>query len=167
MQEYTVRKYTFFKEDSSLLPLGTGKLSDIYSSECNAKYHSLCIGQLITLFGKADRRTDSYEDLISYTIGAKDQDGNTLILEAYHGPSGPAIGGEHSNPDAKIAARELAELIRYAKPSDYGISCIYEDFPSIIFMGVKDGEPYYDFKISPVFWGIRRIVVGMKRIFVK
>ncbi|MCR5541519.1 MAG: hypothetical protein K6F71_12000 [Ruminococcus sp.] len=100
-------------------------------------------GQAITLFGQPDFFTEDYENIFSMVISAKAEDGEIMYLEIYQGPSGPAIGGK--NDDAhKAAAKELAEMLKAAKPADYDWEGDYEDIPVHIKMGIKNGTPYYD-----------------------
>lgn len=146
-KEYTVKEYTFYKADPELLPMGTSHIAGLYSSN-SSEYHSLYVGQLMTLFGEADYTTDNNENLTSYVIGAEDKSGNVVYLEAYYGQSGPAIGGIYTDEKAKAAADELIELISGAKPTDYELKSIYEDIPATVIMGVKDGKPYYKSEIS-------------------
>lgn len=110
---------------------------------CNAKHHSLFIGQVLTLFGNADYYTSDNEDLFSYVIAARNKNGEEIYLEVYYGPSGPALGGLDGDDYAK-AADELAKIIMEAEPTDFEIESVYEDLDITIKMGVKDGEPYYD-----------------------
>ena len=110
----------------------------------DSSYHSLYIGQLLTLFGNSDYITDNNEDLLSYVIEAKRDDGTTIYLEAYYGPSGPAIGGISNEEIYEKAANELAKLIRDAKPTDYEVRSDYEDMGVTIIMGVKNGKAYYE-----------------------
>ena len=163
-EKYKVQEYTFYKAEPKNLPIGTSWIAGVYSNEYDSKYHSLYIGQLITLFGEADYTTDSNENLTSYTIGAEDKDGNVIYLEAYYGPSGPAIGGVSSDVNVKEAASELIDLIRSAAPTDYRLTSIYEDFPAIVIMGVKNGEPYYNSRMG-ISWFPRRIILMLDLLF--
>ena len=146
-KRYTVKEYTFYKAEPELLPVGTSHIAGLYSNN-SSEYHSLYVGQLMSLFGGADYTTDNNEDLISYVIGAEDKSGNVVYLDAYYGQSGPAIGGIYTDDKSKAAADELIELISGAKPKDYELTSVYEDIPATVIMGVKDGKPYYKSEIS-------------------
>lgn len=98
-------------------------------------------GQAITLFGQPDYFTEDYENIFSMVVEASKEGSEPLYLEIYHGPSGPAIGGNNDEAH-KAAAEELAEKIRAAKPSDYDWEGVYEDIPVNIRMGVRNGVPY-------------------------
>ena len=78
-EKYKVQEYTFYKAEPKNLPIGTSHIAGVYSGEYDSKYHSLYIGQLITLFGEADYTTDSNENLTSYTIGAEDKNGKVRL----------------------------------------------------------------------------------------
>ena len=152
---YQVDQFTFRKADRMLLPKesawlqgvydvgNAGLVSDVTQGGYAAK-HSLYIGQLLALFGNADYTTGNNEDLLSYAVEAKRNDGEVVYLEAYYGPSGPAIGGNVYDEISKQAAKELEQLIVGAEPADFEISSIYEDIGASLKMGVKNGVPYYD-----------------------
>lgn len=135
--------YVFYKTDYDKLPEGRHKIKAVYEMCWEATYHSLFIGQVITLFGKPDYSTEDNEDLISYAVAAEDRNGNVIFLEVYYGPSGPAIGGLEGD-DYVLAADELNYIITEAKPTDFEIASTYEDADISLKMGVKDGKPYYD-----------------------
>ena len=100
-------------------------------------------GQAIALFGQPDFFTEDYEDIFSMVVAAKSEDGEILYLEIYQGPSGPAIGGKNDDTH-KAAAKELAKMLKVAKPADYDWEGDYEDVPVHIKMGIKNGSVYYD-----------------------
>ena len=108
------------------------------------------LGQLKTRFGEPMRTSNDMENLFEYCITATDPEGNELILTAYHGPSGPAIGGAENDLVYKIAARQLANYVQSAELTDYKISGIYHDapIPLKVTLGVKKGEPYAKFGIA-------------------
>ncbi|MCH5258010.1 MAG: hypothetical protein J1D87_12005 [Lachnospiraceae bacterium] len=158
-QCYETNNYKFYKADPNLLPLGTSKILGVYDLEYDKKtgyyyvkydstYQSLFIGQLLTLFGSADYVTENNEDLLSYVVAAEDEAGNVIYLNAYYGPSGPAIGGIANDEAYENAAGELAELIMSAKASDFELSSVYEDLGISLKMGVKDGQAYYDYDME-------------------
>ena len=101
----------------------------------------LYLGKVITLFGMPELDSD-YECMFTVAVAAEDEAGNKLILDVYHGPSGPAIGGFDTERSLE-AAKELAELINAAEPSDYDWAGVYEDVPVEIKMGIRNGKPYH------------------------
>ena len=140
--------YTFKKTDPRSYE-GGGLIRNVYSGETALK-HSLFMGQAITLFGQPDFVQPDYEAMFSTMVSAEDKDGNILYLEVYHGPSGPAIGG-NDDEQSKRAADELASLIENAEPTDYDWEGVYEDFEITIKMGVRNGVPYYEDNSGEVF----------------
>ncbi len=126
--------YTFEKTDKDRYKSG----SRIMNVDCKEELYP---SKVITLFGQPDYFTDDYEQLFSCVVAAKDENGGEFVLEIYHGPSGPAIGGGNS-AEEKAAAAELAELIKAAELTDYEWEGDYEDIPVHIRMGVKNGVPY-------------------------
>ncbi len=157
-KKYIGETFTFYKADPENLPSGTHNIINIYDMEYDGKtggfiveydssYHSLFIGQLLTLFGEADYTTSNNEDLLSYVVAAEKEDGSVIYLEVYYGPSGPAVGGLDGE-DYELAARELEQLIMSAKASDFEIESVYEDYGITLKMGVKDGKGYYENVLS-------------------
>ena len=143
IKKYTVDKYTFYKVNPALLPSSRSWRSGIYDEKL-PKYHSLSIGQVLSLFGDADNVFEDNEDLCSFAVAAEDRDGNIKYLEIYYGSSGPAIGGSNRAEDNVMdAVYELIELIKRTKPKDYEYCSEYGDLGAYIKMGVKNGEPYY------------------------
>lgn len=109
-------------------------------------YGEMCakiFGNLIALFGQPLYQSPDLENQYDYCIEAKDASGQVLYLNAYSGPSGPAIGG-FNGAEVIQAADELAEFILNAEPADYDYSGIYMDGPCKVEMGVKDGRPYWN-----------------------
>lgn len=103
------------------------------------------------LFGKPDYMTDDYENAFSCAVSAKEEDGNILYLEIYHGPSGPSIGGAR-NDNTRKAAQALSQIIMESETVDYEKEFLYEDIPVKIRMGVKNGVPYYDSEFPEEFF---------------
>ena len=152
---YQGKEFKFYKADSSLLPPDTSNIFEIYGAEYDeerntyyekydASYHSLFIGQCLTLFGDADYQSDDNEDLLSYVVAAEDEDNNVIYMEIYYGPSGPAIGGVAFDDTYSRAAEELSQIIMDAEPTDFEITSTYGDLGATIEMGVKDGKAYYN-----------------------
>lgn len=134
--------YNFKPCNRDLLPYGRSKIRGLYD-DSSAEYHSLFIGQALTLFGEADYTTENNEDLYSKAISAENKDGNVVYLEVYYGPSGPAIGGDIYDEENKKAADALAEYIMSTEPKDFEYKSVYEDLGVTIRMGVENGKPYY------------------------
>ncbi len=134
--------YRFSKADPENLPMPRWNIWG-YEVTVRADKHSRFIGQAWALFGEPDYMTNNYEDICSWAVLAEDKHGNRLFLEIYHGPSGPAIGGQDGS-DYEEAAEELARLINRTKPVDYHWECVYEDIGVTLEMGVKDGRAYYN-----------------------
>lgn len=103
--------------------------------------YALFFGKVITVFGKPDDMSDDWESMYSYLIAAEDEQGNKILLEVYHGPSGSAIGG-NDGENYTQAAEELGQLILSAEPSDYEWEGVYYDIPVNIRYTVKDGKAY-------------------------
>lgn len=100
-------------------------------------------GKLQSLFGKPTYETEDLEDQFNYCLTAKDESGETVVIYAYSGSSGPAIGGCR---DAKSmeAAKQLAEKIHNASVTDYSYTGYYLDGQLKVNMGIKDGIPYME-----------------------
>ena len=134
--------YSFKACSPDLLANGSSKIRNLYDDK-SAEYHSLFIGQVLSRFGEPDYITEDNENLFSKVVSAEDKDGNSVYLEIYYGPSGPAIGGDVSSEECRKAADELAEFIMSADPKDFEYKSVYEDFGVTVTMGVRNGKPYY------------------------
>lgn len=104
---------------------------------------ALFLGRAITIFGQPDWMEDDYEAMYGYCIEAEDENGEKLVLDLYHGPSGAAIGGFDTQAH-KQAAEELAQMILSAEPTDYECESIYEDVPVRLKYIVRDGKAYVE-----------------------
>lgn len=132
-----------FKACSPDLPAShRGKIRNLYEDK-SSEYHSLFIGQVLSRFGEPDYITEDNENLFSKAVSAEDKNGNSVYLEIYYGPSGPAIGGDVGSDESRKAADELAEFIMSAEPKDFEYKSVYEDFGVTVTMGVENGKPYY------------------------
>lgn len=134
--------YNFKACSPDLLTYGGSKIRNLYEDK-PSEYHSLFIGQVLSRFGEPDYVTEDNENLFSKAVSAEDKNGNTVYLEIYYGPSGPAIGGDVSSEECRKAADELAEFIMSAEPKDFEYKSVYEDFGVTVTMGVENGKPYY------------------------
>lgn len=103
----------------------------------------LYYGKLQSLFGKPTYETEDLENQFNYCFTAKDEEDNKVIIYAYCGSSGPAIGGCH---DAKSieAAKQLEEMIHNASIVDYEYTGYYMDGQMKVNTGIKDGLPYIE-----------------------
>lgn len=137
--------YSFTREDDKASELEyTSKILNVYDY-MNQNNYGLFVGQVATAFG-SDGFTNDNENLFTYPIEVKDADGNTCILDLYFGPSGPAIGGDVSNPDHIVAAEALAAYISNIVPDDFECESVYTDFEATVIMGTKDGVGFYKTK---------------------
>lgn len=82
------------------------------------------------------------ENLFSYCVSATSEDGTTVYLDVYCACTGPAIGGKQDKV-SKEAAQDLTAYIRQAEPVDYSCRCYYMDGPTVLDIGIKDGQPFY------------------------
>lgn len=140
--------YTFQKCREEMLPRRRALIRNVYEME-DGQMHSLFLGQVLELFGEVDYMTPDNENMFGCAVAATDEEGHTVYLEVYYGPSGPAIGGGDSLEERRAAfALDLA--ITKAKPRDYTWKGIYPDTFTTVRMGVKDGEPYYEGWFNPL-----------------
>ncbi len=145
--------YTFRKCDEDLMA-GSVEICNLYEFgdglDDFMRNYALAYGQLKTRFGEPMHTSKDLECLYDYCLIAADEDGNELILTAYCGPSGPAIGGDPGNQNAVMAAKQLEKYISEATPTDCKISGYYYDsgLPLKITLGVKNGEPYMKGSLS-------------------
>lgn len=104
---------------------------------------ALVYGRLRGLFGEPLYEEEDTENQYSYCIIATAEDGKEIVLDAYSGPSGPAIGGHHDE-ESRAAAAQLVKYIQQAVPADYEYEGYYMDGPTRIRQGVKNGVPYFE-----------------------
>ena len=81
---------------------GGSNILNVYAEE-SGEMHSLFIGQAMALFGEPDYMTKDYENIFTTSIMAVNEDGETVYLYVYHGPSGPAIGGKNDEKSRSAA----------------------------------------------------------------
>lgn len=103
---------------------------------------ALTCGKIRALFNNPLYETENMENLFSYCIAATSEDGTTVYLDVYCAGTGPAVGGQHDE-ESKKAAQELKAYIRQADPVDYSCRCYYLDGPTVLDIGIKDGQPFY------------------------
>lgn len=136
-------KYTFKSEGTrDKLPFGSLICHIIDGFIDYENQFALTYGKIKALFDKPIYETENMEELFSYCISATSEDGTTVYLDVYCAGSGPAIGGL-SDETSKEAAQELAAYIRQADPVDYSCKCYYMDGPSVLDVGIKNGQPFY------------------------
>ena len=104
----------------------------------------LTYGRLQYLFGEPLYTTDDLENAYDYFILGTDEEGNTYELTAYHGPTGPAIGGDSRDPKLAEVAKELVRYISEADYVDYDYEGIYHDYDVTVKFGIRDGVPYME-----------------------
>lgn len=111
-----------------------------FDSQEYALYMARTRGSLQALFGVPPSLGDG---LYEYCIEATDDEGNTWFLAAYHGDSGPAIGGNTRDPTIYPVAEALLQLIEETRPADFR-DVFYDhinDFTLIY--GCENGECYW------------------------
>lgn len=74
-----------------------------------------------------------------YVIETSSPSGHRVILTAYDGPSGPAIGGNHQDPESRVAAQELEALLTTTTPRDYEIRYYNEEYDVTITCRCQSG----------------------------
>lgn len=127
-------KYTFKVDIENKTNTGSCGLQRIYE---DSSKDVLVLGQMITLFGQPQTISENFENQYSYSILAEDENGKTVPLSVYSGE----IGGLDDEA-SKQAAKELADYIKSAVPSDYDYVGYYMDVPVKVKLGIKDGKPY-------------------------
>lgn len=128
--------YKFYLEKSAdVIPAGSSLICRI--SEEPVVYY----GKLQSLFGYPTYETEDLEDQFNYCLSAKDESGDTVVIYAYSGSSGSAIGGCR---DAKSieAAKQLADMIHNASAVDYEYAGYYLDGQMKVNMGIRGGISY-------------------------
>ncbi|MDE5748921.1 MAG: hypothetical protein K2I21_15270 [Acetatifactor sp.] len=136
-------KYTFKSEGTEdKLPGGSKICNIIVGFADYENQFALTYGKIKALFGEPLYETENMEELFSYCISATSEDGTTVYLEIYCGPTGHSICGLHDEA-SMAAAQELTDYIKQADPVDYSCKCYYMDGPCVLNFGIKDGQPFY------------------------
>ncbi len=99
-------------------------------------------GALLRLFGDADMSSSVAEEAYEYILEATDDHGGRWLLTAYHGPSGPAIGGNATDRAIYPVAQALLELIEATEPADFEMAIYDGDTDHTIILGCNSGECY-------------------------
>lgn len=100
-------------------------------------------GALRTLFGEPLFEDINIESAFSYTIKAKHLK-KEIYLDAYCGPTGPAIGGNSAIEGTYDAARALIELLKITPLTDFDYIGYSLDYCVKISFGSKCGQTYYE-----------------------
>lgn len=129
-------KYVFKADAENNTNIGSCALQRIYE---DSSKDVLVLGQMITLFGQPQTMTENFENQYSYSILAEDENGKIVPLLVYSA----TIGGLDDD-ESKQAAKELADYIKSAEPSDYDYVGYYMDVPVKVKLGIKNGKPYQD-----------------------
>lgn len=104
---------------------------------------SLMCGKIKALFGQPIYETENMENLFSYCILAKSEEGKEVYLDIYCAGSGLAVGGM-SDETSRKAAMALIDYVRQAEPVDYTHKAYYLDGPVSLEFGIRDGVPYFN-----------------------
>lgn len=127
---------THIRESSKIANIVDG-FPDDYREQCVLVY-----GKLQALFGAPIYETIDYENQYCYVLQATLGGNAPCYLSVYGGPSGPAIGGDPTDPAAHAAAQALIALLQTATPADYAYEGYYPDIPVHITEGIQNGQPY-------------------------
>ena len=127
-------------EESESLSFMGAQICHIYDFSDYEHDLAIAYGQMRSLFGEPAYTTEDLENLYEYNIIATDKKGNKVLLYVYNGPTGPAIGGDTSDPEAEAAAKELVKVIQCAEPVDFYCEAYYLDGPVKVTIEVKNGK---------------------------
>lgn len=143
--EFTFRKITNeeFREKTSNVTYGGDWIYE--PGEAGDEDYALFYGQIQTVFGEPNSRSDDWENMYNYNIEATASDGKALYFMVYHGAGGPSVALptklENSEEAAyRSASDDLTHIIDGAVPVDYIWEGVYEDIPVKIKYIVKNGE---------------------------
>lgn len=100
-------------------------------------------GALLALFGEPVVRSSDADNAFSYLFEVTAATGETWILTAYEGPSGPAFGGLMDHPLENAAAEALLALIEQTPPADFEEVLSAPEYESRITYGCRAGECYW------------------------
>jgi len=100
-------------------------------------------GALLALFGQPVVWSSDAESGYSYPLEVTDATGETWILTAYDGPSGPAFGGLMDHPSEIAAAEALLALIEQTPPADFEVVLSAPEYESRITYGCRAGACYW------------------------
>jgi hypothetical protein len=100
-------------------------------------------GSLIQLFGPPLSESTASDEAFLYIIEARSTVGQTVILTAYGGPSGPAIGGDHIHPLTQSAAAALFRRIEATPPADFAATVYNADTDQTVIYGCTAGSCYW------------------------
>lgn len=145
--------YTFRAIDDQNLMSGTSLLINVDVVEFNGnreEYRKDSVefrGKLLALFGKPVHSSSLSDEAFDYVLEATNERGESLILTAYEGASGPAIGALSSSFGGndqlnEKAAFDLIALIKSTSPADFESVVYDDDTNNTVWYGVKDGTYY-------------------------
>jgi hypothetical protein len=102
-------------------------------------------GSLLALFGVPLESSTDADGAFTYVLEVQNAQGQTWIMTAYEGPSGPAFGGPmRTGTDEPVrAAEELLTLIDATPPADFDIVLEAPEYASRIRYGCHAGECYW------------------------
>ena len=138
-QEHQDLEWTFEPLDDIEHIWSTSKIMNTTELRDGSEEWVLMFGRLITLFGEPLQITEDLENFYIYAILATHINGDTYVLTVYHGPSGPAIGGQYQD-GMRLAAEALRDYILLAEASDFEWVGYYLDAPSRVHMRIENGN---------------------------
>ena len=104
----------------------------------------LIYGALQTLFGEPAYITENFEDVYSYSLVAKNEEGKEICFEVYQGSSGCAVGGSSMSELLASCVEELKRLLTETTPKDYVYEGNYMDAGMKIRCGIQNGQPFFE-----------------------
>ncbi len=122
------------------------KLKKSFGAEKPAEEIAVIRGKMQTIFDAPNAKGESYESSFEYNIEARIGNRNVYLQVSDWKAKGIAIKWEFSTSeqtDRKIVEKELWDMIREAKISDYEDEFRYEDAIGCKY-GCKDGKPWVD-----------------------
>ena len=147
-------EYTFRTVNDSQLANWTSRLVDPELDPPNPRglleagkygeYMASFRGSVLALFGPPLSTSDMADASYEYIIEATDRANKSWILTVYHGPGGPAIGGDSSDESLLPPAKALWKLIQNTKPADFEATVYDDDTDNTATYGCKEGRCYWN-----------------------
>jgi len=102
-------------------------------------------GSLLALFGNPLESSTDADGAFTYVLEVQNEHGQTWIMTAYEGPSGPAFGGPmRAGTDEPLrGADALLALIDATPPADFEAILAAPEYASRITYGCHAGECYW------------------------
>jgi hypothetical protein len=138
----SAESYTFRALQDGNLGAWTGPLLRMPQSGDFYLHAAAFRGAALRLFGAPLGTSENAEAAFDYVVEACDSRGNSWILTVYQGPTGPAIGGNRSDPSACPPAEALLHLLETTTPADFEAVMHYADADFTVVYGCKDGQCY-------------------------